>query len=53
MMLYLACASSGDQFGQGFTPNAREREVDDIGIAEEVVQEWFDSFQRVGSTELK
>ena len=52
-MLHLARARGRNQLGQGFTADAGKREVDDIGIAEEVVQKRFDRFQRVGSTELK
>src|ERR1700730_2104528 len=53
VVLYLACACGGNQFGQGFPSDAGEREVNDIGVAEEVVQKRFNRFQRVGSTELK
>lgn len=53
MMLYFAGARGGNELGERFAANAGEREVDNIGIAEEVVKERFDRFQRVGSTELK
>ena len=53
VMLHFARARGRNQFGQGFTPDAREREVDDVGVAEEIVKKRFDRFQRVGSTELK
>src|SRR5258708_14503558 len=53
VMLDLTCAGGRDELGQGFTPDAGKREVDDVGVAEEVIQKRFDRFQRVGSTELK
>ena len=53
MMLHLARPRSGDEFGQGLTTDASEREVDNVGVAKEVVKKGFDRFQRVGSTELK
>ncbi len=53
VMLHLAGARGRDQLGQGFPPDAGKREVNDVGVAEEVIQKRFDRFQRVGSTELK
>jgi hypothetical protein len=52
-MLNLAGAGGRDQLGQGLAPDAGKREINDIGVAKEVVQKRFDRFQRVGSTELK
>src|SRR5271165_361042 len=53
VMLHLARARSRNQLGQRFAPDAGEREVDNIGVAEQVIQKRFDRFQRVGSAELK
>src|SRR4029077_2192032 len=52
-MLHLASARGRNQLGQRFTADAGEREVDDIGIAEKVIEGRMDGLQRVGSTELK
>src|ERR1039457_2840855 len=53
MVLHLARARSRNQFGQRLTAYAGKREVNNIGVAKEVIQKRFDRFQRVGSTELK
>jgi len=52
-MLHFASTCGGDQFRQRFSTNAGEREVDNVRVAEEIVKEWFNRLQRVGSTELK
>src|ERR1041385_7136264 len=53
MMLNLTGASGGNELGQRFAADASQGEVNNVGVAEEVVKERFDRFQRVGSTELK
>src|SRR5579862_3539410 len=53
MMLDLAGAGGGNQLGEGFAADAGKREVNNVGVAEKVIKERFDGFQRVGSTELK
>ena len=53
VMLHLAGARGRNQLSQWFAPDAREREVDDIGVAEEVIKKGLDRFQRIGSAELK
>jgi hypothetical protein len=53
MMLDLARSRGRDQFGQRFAPDPGKGKVDNIGIAEEVVKEWFNGFQRVGPAQLK
>ena len=53
VMLHLAGTRSGNQLSEGSTTDSGEREVDNIGVAEEVIEERLDRFQRVGSAELK
>ncbi len=53
VMLHLAGPSRRDQFGQRLPSDTGKREVNNVGVAKEVVKKWFDRFQRVGSTELK
>jgi hypothetical protein len=53
VVLHFARARSRNQLGERFAPDAGEREVNNIGVAEKVVQKGFDRFQRVGSAELK
>ena len=53
VMLHLARTGSRNQFGEGFPPDSGKREVDNVGIAEEVIKKRFDRFQLVGSPELK
>ena len=53
VVLHLARAGGRDELGQGLASDAGKREVNNVGVAEEVVQKRFDRFQRVGSTELK
>ena len=53
VMLDFACPRSRDQLGQRFTPDAGQREINNVGIAKEVVKKRLNRFQRVGSTELK
>src|SRR2546430_14671983 len=53
VVLHFPSACCRDQFGQRCSPDAGKRKVNNVGIAEEVVKEWFDGFQRVGSTQLK
>ena len=50
VMLHLAGACRGNQLGQGLAPDAGKWEVNNIGVAEEVIQERFYGFQRVRST---
>src|SRR5579871_2166270 len=53
MMLHFSRARGRDQLGERLTSDAGKREVDNVRVAEEVVKEWLDRFQRVGSAELK
>src|SRR5580698_3004271 len=52
-MLYLTRAGGRNKFGERLAPDAGEGEINNVGIAKEVVEKWLDRFQRVGSTELK
>ena len=49
----VAGARLGDQARQGAAGDRGEREIDDIGVAEEVVEEGFDRVDGVGASELK
>jgi len=46
VVLDLAPRGGGNQFGQRLTTDAGEREVNNVGVAEQVVKERFDRFQR-------
>jgi len=53
VVLHLARSRRRNQFGQGPAPDASEREVNNIGIAEKVIKERFDLFQPLRSAQLK
>ncbi len=43
----------GDQAGKGAAGDGGEGEIDDIGVAEKVVEEGFDGIDGVGASQLK
>jgi hypothetical protein len=49
----MARTGLGDQTGERAAGNGGEGEIDDIGIAEEVVEEGLDCVDGIGSSELK
>src|ERR1700678_1862171 len=53
VVLHLAGAGGGNQFGQSLSPEAGKREVNNVGIAEKVIKERLYRSQRVGTAELK
>ncbi len=52
-MLNFLGTRAGDQSGQGPAADAGEREIDNIGIAEQVEKKRLNGIQRVGSAELE
>jgi hypothetical protein len=46
-------ARAGDQLGERTASDARKREVNNVGIAKEVIKKRFDRGQRIRSTELE
>src|ERR1700689_4078254 len=53
VVLPFARARSRNQLGKRLASDAGEREVNNVRVAEKVVQKRFDRFQRVGSAQLK
>ena len=53
VMRHVFGTGCGDQPRQGLAGDACKWEIDDVGIAEQVVQERLDIFQAIGPTELK
>jgi hypothetical protein len=53
VMLHFARACGRNEFGQRFAPDAGEREVNDIGIAEKVIKERLYRSQRIRTAQLK
>jgi hypothetical protein len=53
VMLHLARARGRDQLGQRLAPQAREREIDDVGVGEEVEKKGLDSRQAIGTAKLE
>src|SRR6266705_6962436 len=53
MMLNFFGSGLGNQLRQRLSSDAGKRKVNNIGITEEIKKERFDSFQRIGPTELE
>src|ERR1700691_1018650 len=53
MMLHFARACGRNKFGQRFSPDAGERKVNNIGIAEKVIKERLYRSQRIRTAQLK
>ena len=53
MMLHFLGARTGDELGQWLASDPSEGKVNNIWIAEKVVEKRFDCLQRFGSTELE
>jgi hypothetical protein len=53
MMPYVACTGGGNQARQGLAGDARERKVDDVRIAEKIVEKRLDSIERIRPAKLK
>jgi hypothetical protein len=53
MMAHLAGARSRDQFGQRTATEASKGKVNNVGIAEQIKEEWLNGIKRVGAPELK
>jgi hypothetical protein len=53
MMVDFFGARGGNQLRQRASPDAGEREIDDIGIAKEVEKKGLNGIQRIGSSELE
>jgi hypothetical protein len=53
VVLHFAGARGRNQFGERFATDAGKREVNDVWVAEKIVEKWLNRFQRIGSTELK
>src|ERR1700728_3966568 len=53
VMLHLAGPRRRNQFCKRFAPDARKREVNNIGVAKEIKKKWLYRSQRIGPAELK